>query len=204
MKLRLLFITSLFMSIALFTFSCSTDATKEATRKTTQEPEEGIVLVHVVDISLQKPVPDVDVTLAGADLHGRTDDTGVVRFDVSPGDYFVDAQVCCAGPGFIEYHEGVTVATGETSRVTLHACPMCLSSGQRLIEGTVEYVGVEGGCWLIRGDDGTPYEPLGLPREFAEHGTRVLVVFSFPENMASICQVGRIADIVHIKELRNP
>ena len=65
------------------------------------------------------------------------------------------------------------------------------------ILGTVEFVEVEGGCWRIRADDGTSYEPLsGMHEEFAQDGLRVAVVLSFPDNlMGSLCQVGILANV---------
>ncbi len=83
----------------------------------------------------------------------------------------------------------------------LHACLMCVSSERVLVEGTVEFVDVEGGCWRIRANDGTSYEPMDLPREFAEDGIRVWVVFSFPKDLGSICQVGRLAEVEDIEKI---
>ena len=55
-----------------------------------------------------------------------TDADGIARFEVAPGEYFVDAQVCCIGPGFIEYHEPVQVVARQTAQVQLLACLKCL------------------------------------------------------------------------------
>jgi hypothetical protein len=44
---------------------------------------------------------------------------------VPAGRYVVNAELCCVGPGFIEYHEDVTVAAGETAEVLLFSCLAC-------------------------------------------------------------------------------
>ncbi len=72
------------------------------------------------------------------------------------------------------------------------------------ILGTVEFVEVEGGCWRIRADDGTSYEPLNMPEEFVKDGLRVAVVFSFPEDLVSICQVGILANVESVEQVNNP
>ena len=41
-------------------------------------------------------------------------------------DYFVDANVCCQGPGLINYHVPVTITDGETEIVDLQACLVCV------------------------------------------------------------------------------
>ncbi len=47
-------------------------------------------------------------------------------FEVVSGDYFVDANVCCQGPGLINYHVPVTITDGETEIVDLQACLVCV------------------------------------------------------------------------------
>jgi hypothetical protein len=69
------------------------------------------------------------------------------------------------------------------------------------IEGTVERLEVEGGCWVIRSADGKQYEPMGLTEEFRQNGLRVRAVIRIRPDMASICQVGTIAEVVSIERL---
>jgi len=90
-----------------------------------EQPRTGTVSALVIDRSLG-PVANVEITLTPIDLVLTTDENGLAVFEVSPGDYFVDANVCCVGPGFIEYHLPVTVRANRTARVELRACLVCL------------------------------------------------------------------------------
>ena len=86
----------------------------------------GVISVIVVDNDPNKtPVPDVEITLTPINIVQKTDSTGISNFEVEPGNYFVDAEVCCAGPGNIIYHEPVNVVENETTDVKLLACLSC-------------------------------------------------------------------------------
>jgi hypothetical protein len=50
------------------------------------------------------PVPNVEITLTPVDMVQRIDTNGICIFEVEPGNYFIDIEVCCVGPGNIEYH----------------------------------------------------------------------------------------------------
>ena len=91
-------------------------------------PRQGVISVAVYDGGDPgSPVPDVDIVVTPVDLHRRTDDNGHATFHVDPGGYYVDAGVCCVGPGTIDYHVPVTVTAGQTSEVMLQACLSCES-----------------------------------------------------------------------------
>ena len=89
-------------------------------------PSTGVIVVTVIDSS-GPSVVDVEIRILPDGLVAMTDDQGVARFDVDPGDYFVDANVCCAGAGLIDYHVPITVAGGETEAVELQSCLVCAS-----------------------------------------------------------------------------
>ena len=89
------------------------------------QPRTGTVSVLVIDGSLG-PVADVEITLTPINLVSKTDKNGRVFFEVPPGDYFVDAHVCCSGPGLIDYHLPVTVRANRMATVELQACMVCL------------------------------------------------------------------------------
>lgn len=63
--------------------------------------------------------------------------------------------------------------------------------------GTIRYVEVEGGGWVIDTPDGT-FQPLNLDAAYRVNGQRVTVTLRPHYDMASTLQVGLIADIVHI------
>lgn len=66
-------------------------------------------------------------------------------------------------------------------------------------DGTVRYIDIEGGAWVIEGEDGTTYEPIGLPEEFRQEGLPVRVWAEREEDRVSIRMVGPIISIVHIE-----
>ena len=88
-------------------------------------PSQGTVSALVTDSGLG-PVADVEITLSPGGIVAKTNRDGVAVFHVAPGRYFVDAHVCCIGPGWIEYHLPVTVREGETVEVEMQACLVCV------------------------------------------------------------------------------
>lgn len=120
MKLFIRSIYSVFLiSLVSYSISCNKKPT---------ESNMGIISVTVVDNDAEEtPVSNVEITLTpGGDLVQMTDGNGICSFEVNPGNYYVDAKLCCAGPGFIEYHEPVSVVDNETVDVRLVACLRCL------------------------------------------------------------------------------
>ncbi len=96
--------------------------------KTNTDPiqsQKGFISVLVID-DIFGPVEDVDIYIVPDSLLGITDKNGIAFFSVEAGDYFVDAYVCCTGPGFIKYHEHVKVVRNDTTKVELWACLACL------------------------------------------------------------------------------
>ncbi len=92
-------------------------------------PTTGLLTVSVTDQTLtssQVPVSGVEIEITPGGLVSTTNNEGVAVFEVAPGVYFVNASVCCQGPGFIEYHVPITVAGGETQAVELQACLACI------------------------------------------------------------------------------
>jgi hypothetical protein len=64
--------------------------------------------------------------------------------------------------------------------------------------GTVEWFGIEGGFFAIRGDDGKVYDPMNLPPAFAKDGVRVRFTAKLRRDMGSIHMVGEIVEIQQI------
>ncbi|SMO86978.1 hypothetical protein [Gracilimonas mengyeensis] len=96
--------------------------------KTSTEPnerEKGHVSVLVIDQN-EIPVKDIEIYLAPESILKVTDTNGRAFFTVDVGDYFIDADICCMGPGFIKYHVPVTVEKSDTVKQILHACSACL------------------------------------------------------------------------------
>ena len=117
MKLLKIILPFLFAISLIWVSSCNETATK---------PQTGIIRVTVFDISTDQPVQDVEIKIMPNDLIQKTDKDGASIFEVEPSEYFVDASVCCVGPGFIQYHEPVTVTANQTITIELEACLVCL------------------------------------------------------------------------------
>jgi len=80
-------------------------------------------------------------------------------------------------------------------------CCSCLDEDDKVltVEGTVQYVDVEGGCWRIVGYDGVNYEPVNLPDEFKKDGLAVRFSAKRREDLVSQCMVGQIVELLGIR-----
>lgn len=114
---RLVFILLFFFLSVCFISSCKTTTESHL-------PYKGHVSVSVIDEN-ETPVENVEIYLAPDSLLKVTDPNGKAFFTVDVGDYFIDADVCCRGPGFIHYHEPVKVEKNDTVKQILHACTAC-------------------------------------------------------------------------------
>lgn len=63
--------------------------------------------------------------------------------------------------------------------------------------GVVRFIDIEGGCWTIEAA-GDLYEPIDLPAAFQEDGLEVDFEAVERDDLASICQVGPIVELLRI------
>jgi hypothetical protein len=66
------------------------------------------------------------------------------------------------------------------------------------VNATVEFTPLEGGCWTLAVEDKT-YEPINLAQEFREDGLQVRAALKPRVDMATICQVGQIVEVLSIR-----
>jgi len=66
------------------------------------------------------------------------------------------------------------------------------------LDATVRFVDIEGGCWALVANDATRYEPVGLPNEFKVDGLRVQATLRQRPDMASICMIAPLAEVLSI------
>lgn len=123
MRFQIVAFPILVLCASVLVYGCADDP--EAP-ETLTPPEPGIISAFVVDENLNWPVENVTITVTPGNIVMTTNSDGLAVFEVAPGEYFVDASVCCAGPGGIEYHISVKVSEGETKRVKMEACLVCL------------------------------------------------------------------------------
>lgn len=81
------------------------------------------------------------------------------------------------------------------------ACTSPLEPDQGPLLGTVRFLPVEGGCWVIDARDNVRYEPIGLPEAFRVDGRAVIVTLRQRPDIGSYCMVGRIAEVISIAAL---
>ena len=116
MKTILYIIYSIFLIHLFLLLSCSESTNSET----------GTISVYVVDNDLNEtPIPNAQITLIPDNIVKETNENGFCSFNVDPGDYFINAALCCVGPGFINYNEPASVLRGENKDIRLVACLSC-------------------------------------------------------------------------------
>ena len=72
------------------------------------------------------------------------------------------------------------------------------------LTGTMKQIEVEGGCWQFVSDDGKNYQVMGDKAALLlRDGLRATVVVTDAEEMASICMVGDLVELVEIIVILN-
>lgn len=66
------------------------------------------------------------------------------------------------------------------------------------LAGTMHFIEVERGAWVIRASDGTQYHPLNLPDEFRVEGLPVTAKLRLRDDIATTAMVGRPVEVVSI------
>ena len=90
---------------------------------------------------------------------------------------------------------GVTATPGVSSSPT----PMVrLSTGNEItLTGTVEHLGIEGGCTVLRVDSTNKvYELKGGDPQVLKVGTHVSVKGKIRNDLATVCQIGPVLEVI--------
>lgn len=83
--------------------------------------------------------------------------------------------------------------------LVMGSCAVEISTPDHLsIRATVTFVSIEGGCWTLVTTTGKRYEPVNLPAGYQEDGLEVRVTLRARTDMASICMVGDLVEILSI------
>ena len=78
----------------------------------------------------------------------------------------------------------------------LSPCPR----DQICVDGTAQFIAIEGGFWAIRGDDKVTYDPVGgLPADFRQPGLPVHLRALERRDLGSFHMVGPIVEIISIR-----
>ncbi len=105
-----------FFVLIILVSSCDDEPTKVQT---------GVIYVTVVDEG-NSPVPNEKIIILPDSLVKYTDANGICKFEVEPGDYYVNANLPGPGPAGYYYHKLVVVKSNETIKVKLLACLSCV------------------------------------------------------------------------------
>jgi hypothetical protein len=72
-----------------------------------------------------------------------------------------------------------------------------LEPGASAVDASVEFVDIEGGCWVLKTDSVT-YQPLGLPDDFRTSGRSVRAVIAPAGDAATYCMLGPVVRVLSI------
>jgi len=112
---------AVFAFVVMLLLTCFTSCD----RNKPTEPETGYISVHVYDTASERPIQDAEITVVPGDLVQLTDVNGRTVFEVDPGEYYVDAEICCFIIFPVEYHIPVTVTKRDTVKVEMADCFSC-------------------------------------------------------------------------------
>ncbi|MDH4069401.1 MAG: hypothetical protein OEV30_03160 [Ignavibacteria bacterium] len=71
--------------------------------------------------------------------------------------------------------------------------------GSFVVQGTIRFVNIETGCWLLVLEDGTQYEPAGEDLSVLwRDGLTVSLLVRPMKGVAGICQAGEIVEVIQI------
>jgi hypothetical protein len=100
----------------------------------------------------------------------------------------------------------VTFITVFSMAVLLMSFAGCASAGNHqtapaVMTGTVNYLDIEGGCWIIRTDEGKTLYPLNLPRSVRRNGLRVSFTSTPATGTVTSCMAGEPVRLLSIEPL---
>jgi len=72
------------------------------------------------------------------------------------------------------------------------------SSTHAVVNASVRFLNLEGGCWTLEPTPGVHYLPLNLPEQFRRDGLKVQADLLRRDDYYSICMVGPVVQILSI------
>lgn len=92
------------------------------------------------------------------------------------------------------------VASALTSACVAAAPTDPLRSDPRaVVNATVQFASIEGGCWTLRVSQSVSYLPLNLPDQFRTDGLQVRVDLLRRDDYGSVCMLGPVVEILSIR-----
>jgi hypothetical protein len=73
-----------------------------------------------------------------------------------------------------------------------------------MIDGVMHHTNLEAGCWVFKASNGQSYELIGdAAKDLLCEGLRAEIVVKPRRDLMSICMVGKIVEVVEVKEIRS-
>jgi len=73
------------------------------------------------------------------------------------------------------------------------------SNTHAVVNASVRFLNLEGGCWTLEPSAGVHYLPLNLPEQFRRDGLKVQADLLHRDDYDSICMVGPVVEIPSIR-----
>ncbi len=67
------------------------------------------------------------------------------------------------------------------------------------VDGRIEFLNLEGGCWSLRTTEGQRYEPRPLTEDYRVDGLKVRAAIKFDPVGGGICQFGPVVRVLWIR-----
>lgn len=82
--------------------------------------------------------------------------------------------------------------------ISVPASPGRAGAGEITVTGQVEFLEIEGGCLVLRVGPQV-YQLMGVDRQAAQPGTQLTVRGRVRTDIATICQVGPVLEVVEVR-----
>lgn len=73
------------------------------------------------------------------------------------------------------------------------------SNPRAVVNATVRFQSIEGGCWTLHLSQNVSYLPLNLPEQFRQDGLQVQVDLLRRDDHGSVCMIGPVVEILSIR-----
>ncbi|MDN4593076.1 hypothetical protein [Polycladomyces subterraneus] len=71
-----------------------------------------------------------------------------------------------------------------------------------ILQGTLRYLDLEGGCWVLEDDTGKRFQLVGLPPSLLQNGVRLRLEVKKAERMMGKCQTGEFVRVLRVLQVQ--
>jgi hypothetical protein len=73
-----------------------------------------------------------------------------------------------------------------------------------ILQGTLRFLDLEGGCWMLENDTGKRFQLVGLPPSLLQNGVRLRLEVKKAERMMGKCQTGEFVRVLRVLQVQRP